>query len=200
MTFEREREGGLSPSTHSIELRKRKRDICHLIHNSAWLIETFSILFIIVFHFLIVTGEAPYVIKFISFIINLITAKIFVPFSYLFNENRIKILILEKGWVFAIKNALRLKSVSTVAPEQDLQLQNCNKNRKRLQNNATTEETQEPKILMASNKRRCIDTNLGPTMPQNISYKKQEQISPKPCNYFQQDQDALPGQVNACQC
>ena len=200
MTFEREREGGLNPSPHSIELRKRKRDICHLIHNSAWLIETFSILFIIVFHFLIVTGEAPYVIKFVSFTINLITAKIFVPFSYLFNENRIKIMILEKGWAFAIKNVLRFKSVSTVAPEQNLQLQSHNKHRKRLKNSASTEEIREPKISPTSHKRLWTNSNLGPTMPQNISYEKQEKIPPKPCNYFQQDEDALPGQVNACQC
>ena len=108
-------------------------------------------------------------------------------------------MILEKGWVFAIKNVLRFKSVSTVAPEQNLQLQSHDKNRKRLQNSAPTEEIREPKILTTSNQRHCINSNLGSTMPQNISFKKQEKIPLKPCNYFQQDQDALPGQVDACQ-
>ena len=199
MTFEREREGGLSPSTHSIELRKRKRDICHLIHNSAWLIETFSMVFIIVFHFLIVTGEAPYVIKFVSFTINLISSKIFVPFSYLFNENRIKILILEKGWVFAIKNVLRLKPVSTVAPEQNIHLQSCRRNINRLQNNANTDPIPEPKLLMTSNKRKSTNKPLGSAMHPNFSSKSQEKCPPKPCNYLQEDQDFLPGQVNAGQ-
>ena len=108
-------------------------------------------------------------------------------------------MILEKGWVFAIKNVLRFKSVSTVAPEQNFQLQSHHKNRKRLQNSATTEEIRESKILTTSNKRQCNKSNLGSTMPQNVSYKKQGKIPPKPYNDFQQDQDALPGQVDACQ-
>ena len=108
-------------------------------------------------------------------------------------------MILEKGWVFAIKNVLRFKSVSTVAPEQNFQLQSHNKNRKRLQNSAPTEEIREPKILTTSNKRDRITSKLGSTMLPNISNEKQEKNPPKPCNYFQQDQDALPGQVDACQ-
>ena len=130
MTFERERNGGLTASDHSIILRKRKRDICHRIHNSTWLIETFSITLIIVLQLILVNEADSYTNQSISFTISLVTSKIFVPFSLLFNETRIKILILERGWVWAIKSALRYNVFATVAPQQNLNLQNCENNTK----------------------------------------------------------------------
>ena len=61
------------------------------------------------------------------FFINLISV-ILVPFTHLFNEHRIKIMVLERGWVFAMKNALRLNIAPRVAPEPNLPVVNPENN------------------------------------------------------------------------
>ena len=53
---------------------------------------------------------------------------ILVPFSHLFNEHRIKVMVLEHGWIFAMKNAIRFNVDSRVAPVLIRSTQNREKN------------------------------------------------------------------------
>ena len=104
-----------APSDRSVEIRKRKRDICNIVHNSTWVIETF-ILFSGIFSQLLTLRTDPYLIQCIHDTIGLVFARIIVPFTYLFAEQRIKIVVMEHGWICAMKTALKFVRVSRVAP------------------------------------------------------------------------------------
>ena len=104
-----------APSDRSVEIRKRKRDICNIVHNSTWVIETF-ILFSGIFSQLLTLRTDPYLIQCIHDTIGLVFARIIVPFTYLFAEQRIKIVVMEHGWICAMKAALKFVRISRVAP------------------------------------------------------------------------------------
>ena len=104
-----------APSDRSVEIRKRKRDICNIVHNSTRVIETF-ILFSGIFSQLLTLRTDPYLIQCIHDTIGLVFARIIVPFTYLFAEQRIKIVVMEHGWICAMKTALKFVRISRVAP------------------------------------------------------------------------------------
>ena len=104
-----------APSDRSVEIRKRKRDICNIVHNSTWVIETF-IVFSGCLCQLLTLRTDPYLIQCIHDTIGLVFARIIVPFTNLFAEQRIKIVVMEHGWICAMKTALKFGCVSHVAP------------------------------------------------------------------------------------
>ena len=196
MTFERERNGGLTASDHSIILRKRKRDICHIIHNSTWLIETFSITFSIVLQLMLVNEADSYMNQSISFTISLVTSKILVPFSLLFNETRIKIMILERGWVWAIKNALRYTFFTRVAPQQNLNVQHCENSTKVLRSTAKIKDEPMQKAIQTSKTRKHIDNEeIIRNQSHKNSSKQIVKTLPQKCTFSRDCDDDLPGQV-----
>ena len=106
MTIDRRRDGDLAITDRSIELRRRKREIVHIIHHTTWIMETLGVVIGFVFRFVGRSDVYPNIFANLIFIQNLASAEILVPFTHLFNEHRIKVMVLERGWIFAIKNAL----------------------------------------------------------------------------------------------
>ena len=104
-----------APSDRSIEIRKRKRDICNIIHNSTWVIEMF-ILFSGFMCQLLTLRTDPYLLQCIHDTVGLVFARIIVPFTNLFAEQRIKIVVMKHGWICAIKTALRFEHLTRVVP------------------------------------------------------------------------------------
>ena len=101
------------PSERWIELRIRKRKVCDMIHHSTWLIETFVQLSGVVIQFLSLNMD-PYLWQSIHDTIGLLMARIVVPLTSLFSEQKIRIVVLERGWFHAIKVALKIERLSQV--------------------------------------------------------------------------------------
>ena len=116
VTIDRQNDGGPVISNRSIEIRRRKRQIIHIIHYSTTVIEYLGLGMWLVCQFLLFGWINSYVTSGVALTINLACAMILVPFSHLFNEHRIKVMVLEHGWGFAIKNAIRFDVGSRVAP------------------------------------------------------------------------------------
>ena len=152
MTIDRRRDGDLAITDRSIELRRRKREIVHIIHHTTWIMESLSLVIGLVVLTQIICPEInPNICANLIFIHNLISAKILVPFTHLFNEHRIKIMVLERGWIFAMKNALQINIVPRVAPDSNLSARNLEYSNKRSKNiNVSTE------ILRKYPKQECV--------------------------------------------
>ena len=132
MTIDRRRDGDLAVTDRSIELRRRKREIVHIIHHTTWIMESLSLVIgLVVFTQVLCPEINPNICANLIFIHNLISAKILVPFTHLFNEHRIKVMVLQRGWIFAMKNALQFNIVPRVAPESNLLAQNPENNGRR---------------------------------------------------------------------
>ena len=116
MTIDRQRDEDLAVTDRSIEIRRRKRKIVHIIHNTTWIMESLGLIIGFVFQQILCSETNPNICANLIFIQNLINAKTLVPFTHLFNEHRIKIIILERGWIFAMKSALQFNIVPRVAP------------------------------------------------------------------------------------
>ena len=116
VTIDRQNGGDLAISSHSIELRRRKREIIHIIHNATTMIEWLGIAMWFVCELLLFSGIDSYVSNSIALTANYTCAMVLVPFSHLFNEHRIKVMVLEEGWLFAIKQAIRFNIDSRVVP------------------------------------------------------------------------------------
>ena len=94
------------------EVRARKRRICNVIHNSAWVVESSTFLAYGMLQIL-TNSIDPYLLNCLSDTLTaFIFARIIVPFTHLFNEHRIKIIVLDYGWLCAMKQALQFKVVS----------------------------------------------------------------------------------------
>ena len=119
MLHGRIRAGDIMPTDQSVEIRRRKREICNMIHHSTWMVEVFIIFSSIVCHFLSMVLD-PYLTQCISDRVELMFARIIVPFTSLFDERRIKIVVMERGWIYAIKIALRWKHFSEIVPNQNI--------------------------------------------------------------------------------
>ena len=65
---------------------------------------------------LLFSGINAYVSNSIALTANNTCAMVLVPFSHLFNEHRIKVMVLEEGWFFAIKQAFRFNIDARVVP------------------------------------------------------------------------------------
>ena len=110
-----EANGGKSLATiRAKELRDRKRQICNIIHNTTWLAESGTILATIIFQLGLNTFNIdPYVINSLSDTISaLIFFRIVAPYTHLFNEQRLKIVVLEKGWLEAMNAALQFNIIN----------------------------------------------------------------------------------------
>ena len=107
--------GDAAPSPRWIEIRERKRKICDMIHNSTWLIEAFVQVSGVLIQFLSLNMDS-YLLQSIHDTIGLLFARIVVPLTSLFSEQKIRVAILERGWIYAIKVALKIERLSHVQP------------------------------------------------------------------------------------
>ena len=121
MFHNRKIDGDAPLSNQTMEIRRRKREICNRIHNSTWLIETFAILSGGIFQLLALRVD-PYIVSSVEDVLSLLIYRLLVPFTSLFSENRIKVIVLEQGWVSAIKTALKLKHLTQVIPIRPMPL------------------------------------------------------------------------------
>ena len=103
------------PSSNTIAIRKRKREICNVIHNMTWVIESFVILSGCIIQLLSLKMD-PYLVQSIQDTNGLLFARIIVPFTYLYSENGIKQIILEDGWIRATKSALSFDRFLDIVP------------------------------------------------------------------------------------
>ena len=151
MTIDRRSDGDLTVTDRSIELRRRKREIVHIIHNVTWIMESLSLV-IGMFIFQQLCPEInPNICANLVVIHNLISANTLVPFTHLFNEHRIKVMVLQRGWIFAMKNALQFNIVPRVAPESNLLAQNPENNGRRSKRISVSIE-----ILRKYQKQECV--------------------------------------------
>ena len=107
--------GDTPPSSNNIAIRKRKRDICNLIHNMTWIVESFVVLSGCTIQLLSLKID-PYLVQSIQDTNGLLCARIIVPFTYLYSENSIKQIILEHGWIRATKAALSFDRFLEILP------------------------------------------------------------------------------------
>lgn len=107
--------GDAPPSSNTIAIRKRKREICNVIHNMTWVIESFVILSGCIIQLLSLKMD-PYLAQSIQDTNGLLFARIIVPFTYLYSENNIKQIILEDGWICATKSALSFERFLEILP------------------------------------------------------------------------------------
>ena len=93
------------------ERRAHKRRICNVIHNSTWLAGSCTYLVCYTFQ-MIAHSVDPYLVNSISgTLASLIFWRIIAPFTHLFNEQKIKVIVLENGWLCAIKHAWKFNVV-----------------------------------------------------------------------------------------
>ena len=105
--------GGARISDQSKEVRIKRRRVCNIIHNITWITESLTILAAVVFQITMDTAfnQGPMLIQSVSEVCSaLIFFRIFTPFTHLFNEKRIKVIVLEHGWVCAMKAALKINT------------------------------------------------------------------------------------------
>ena len=107
--------GDTPPSSNNIAIRKRKRDICNVIHNMTWMVESFVVLSGCTIQLLSLKID-PYLVQSIQDTNGLLCARIIVPFTYLYSENSIKQIILEHGWIRATKAALSFDRFLEILP------------------------------------------------------------------------------------
>ena len=102
-------------STRAIEIRKRKRHIVNIIHNSAWVIENLVVVSGLLLQFFALK-EDRYLSECVHDTLGLLFTRVLVPFTYLYSDHQIKIIILEEGWFRATMTALRFKKHSAIQP------------------------------------------------------------------------------------
>ena len=106
-------------STRAIEIRKRKRYIVNIIHNSTWVIENLIVVSGLVLQFFALK-EDRFLSECVHDTFGLLFARVLVPFTYLYSDHQIKILVLEEGWFRATITALRFKKCSAIHPVDNL--------------------------------------------------------------------------------
>ena len=155
MTIDRSSDGEIMGSSRSAEVRRRKREIINKIHNSSWMLESLILIFGVMVQFLIYFETGTYISQSIFSVSNLMCHTIFMPFLHLFNEHSVKMMILEHGWFFAMKNAIRLNPGSRIVPQQNHRLNtNHTSNVKTIRNTTSTNEDISPK-----ERARKVDSN-----------------------------------------
>ena len=101
----------------SRKLRDRKRRICNIIHYSTWIGESSTLLACIVLQLLKVNVD-PYIVSCLGATASFVFWRIISPYIHLFNEHRIKVVVLQEGWISAMKHALQFNVVRrTVEPD-----------------------------------------------------------------------------------
>ena len=185
MTIDRRRDGDLAVTDRSIELRRRKREIVHIIHNTTWIMESLGLIIGFVFQQVLCSKINANTYANLIFIQNLINAKTLVPFTHLFNEHRIKIMVLQRGWIFAMKNALQFNIVPRVAPvAPNLSTRNLEHIGRRSRKSNVSME-----ILRKYPKQECVD--LTDSTPEAFTKNK----IPNESDIMKKDESDLPSQV-----
>ena len=183
VTIDRQNGGDLAISSHSIELRRRKREIIHIIHHATTMIEYLGIAMWFFCQLLLFSGINAYVSNSIALTANNTLAMVLVPFSHLFNEHRIKVMVLEEGWFFAIKQAIRFNIDARVVPI----LNHSTGNQK---NNGPISNEFDATVI---GKFRNQTQSINPTQ---VSSKKMDRGAKSDnSSYEQKDEHDLPNQV-----
>ena len=147
------------------------------------MIEYFGFSMYFVVQFLLFGGIISHVSNGFALTLNLTCTMILVPFSHLFNEHRIKMMVLEHGWIFAMKNAIRFNVDSRVAPI-------LNRSTKNLGSNGPVSNNIDLKSVgKFLNKERMQSIDQSPKK-NDISVKLDKS------SYGQKDECGLPNQVS----
>ena len=185
MTIDRRSDGDLAVTDRSFELRRRKREILHIIHNTTWIMESLSLVIGLFVLQHLCPEINPEICANLVFIHNLFSAKTLVPFTHLFNEHRIKVMVLERGWIFAMKNALQFNIVPRVAPiAPNLTTRNPENNDRHLRKSNVSME-----ILRKYPKQECV--HLTDSTPEAFTKNKIANGS----DIMKNDESDLPSQV-----
>ena len=187
VTIDRQNDGGPVISNRSIEIRRRKRQIIHIIHYSTTVIEYLGLGMWLVCQFLLFGWINSYVTSGVALTINLACAMILVPFSHLFNEHRIKVMVLEHGWIFAMKNAIRFNIDSRIAPIPN----HCIRNQ---EGKSLGSNNNDGRSIGKSRNQESIQSIVRSSVP-----PKKNDVSTKldKGSYGQKIEDVLPNQVLA---
>ena len=148
------------------------------------MIEWLGIAMWFVCELLLFSGIDSYVSNSIALTANYTCAMVLVPFSHLFNEHRIKVMVLEDGWFFAIKNAIRFNIDDRVVPI----LNHSTRNR---ENNVPSSNNFDANQVMGKfrNQRQSI-------IPPPVSPKKMDRgMKSNDGTYEQKSEHGLPHQV-----
>ena len=184
VTIDRQKGGDLAISSHSIELRRRKREIIHIIHHATTMIEYLGIAMWFFCQLLPFSGINAYVSNSIALTANNTCAMVLVPFSHLFNEHRIKVMVLEEGWVSAIKQAIRFNIDARVVPILNQSIGNR-------KNNGPSSNDFDAKVI---EKYRNQTQSINPT--QIPSKKMDRNTKSNNGSYEQKDEYDLPNQAS----
>ena len=114
--------GGARMSDQSKQIRIKRRRIRNIIHNVTWIAESLTVLAAVVIQLTmdVAFNQDPMIIQSISEVLSTLSLhRIITPFAHLFNEKRIKDMILEHGWICAAKAALKFnRSFRRIEPNQ----------------------------------------------------------------------------------
>ena len=169
MTIDRSRDGEIIGSSRSTEVRRRKREILNKIHNSSWILESSILVFNGIVQSLEYFETGNYISQSVSAILNLMCHTIFIPFLHLFNEHSVKIMILEHGWFFAMKNAIRLSPPSRIVPQQNRLNTSHASNAKTLRKTTSMNEDVTPNASNAKTLRKTTSMNEDLTPKQRAN-------------------------------
>ena len=148
------------------------------------MIEWLGIAMWFVCELLLFSGINSYVSNSIALTANYLCAMVLVPFSHLFNEHRIKVMVLEDGWFFAIKNAIRFNIDARVVPISN----HSTRNR---ENNGASSNNFDASQAMGKfcNQRQSIIPPTVPPKKMNRGTKSDDD------SYEQKAEHSLPNQV-----
>ena len=105
-------------------------------------------------------------------------------------------MILERGWVWAIKSALRYDIFARVAPQENLNVHSCENNTNVLRGNVTKQDVPIQKAIQTSKIRKHIDNEeIIRNQSHQISSKQTNKTLPRKCNFSREGENDLPGQV-----
>ena len=103
---------GARVSNQTKDMRRKKRRINNIIHHFSWVAESSFVLGALVIEAAMKYYiKEPFILHAGGFLAFLLLYRVLTPFIHLFNEQKIKITILEHGWICAIKAALMFPSV-----------------------------------------------------------------------------------------
>ena len=180
-------EGDVPASNRAIEIRRRKREICNIVHNSTWVIETSMLSFHILLEILALRIE-PYILHFISDAIGGLCSRLVVPFTFLFAEQRIKVIVMEHGWISAIKEASKLKHFTQV-----LQFDNNSEPialGRNLRHNS--QSTSQQNVNFHSRGRIDYHSNINSSKVEKTSHQKPEKFMAANLNH---ENNRIPGSI-----
>ena len=180
-------EGDVPASNRAIEIRRRKREICNIVHNSTWVIETSMLSFHILLEILALRIE-PYILHFISDAIGGLCSRLVVPFTFLFAEQRIKVIVMEHGWISAIKEASKWKHFTQV-----VQFDNNSRPialRRNPRNNS--QSTSQKNVNFYSRGRIDYYSNINSSKVEKTSHQKPEKLMGANLNH---ENNRIPGSI-----